>query len=264
MCADPDAFQWASDRDGVRKDAQALLRRQAAVCPDLAVAGASAAPVAALLGVRAKCRAEARDYRLAKGRDFRKAAAARSAAAVHWGARARRDAQERLPAQLPQVSLQKVVYSGEPRRLAEPVRHRAAQQERPGEWVLAPQEQWALPQQAGLQAPGLAAWEQSSGPQEQQLEARPGELLALLVWSREQQASPELASPRQAPRELAAEPLQVQPASTAPPLLRLPSVPSRLWRLPPPGPRLPQLPEFFSEPFPQHRRESNSNASFFL
>jgi hypothetical protein len=63
----------------------------------------------------------------------------RSAAAVNRGAWAHRDAREQFPARQPQVALQKVAYSREPRRLAEPVLLQAVKQGLQDEWVSAVQ-----------------------------------------------------------------------------------------------------------------------------
>jgi hypothetical protein len=104
------------------------------------------------------------------------------------------------------------------------------------------------------------------GLQAQQPEESPGVLLEPPVWQQGQQAQPvPLASLQQAPRELAepASALLVQRASTAPFSLRHLSLPFPLWQRLRPEPQLPQLPESFSEPFPQRRPVSSSNVSSF-
>lgn len=117
---------------------KALLRdRQAAVCLGPAAADESAVPDAARLDVRAKCQAEVRDCPLAGDRDSPKAGVACLAGAVHPVALVLRAARELFLAQQPQGELLKVACSREQQPLAEPVRLRAARQERQDEWVSA-------------------------------------------------------------------------------------------------------------------------------
>jgi len=106
---------------------------------DPAVAAESAALDAGRLVVHAKCRAEDRDFLLAKDRGFRRAGVARLVAAVRWGAPVRWDARTHCQVRQPQVARQKVEYSREPRRLAEPVLLQAVKQELQDEWVSARQ-----------------------------------------------------------------------------------------------------------------------------
>lgn len=177
------AFRWATARDGARKDAQVLLRL-AAACPGHPVADEWAAPDAVRLGVRAKCRAKARDCRSAKGRGFLKAAAACLAVAAYWGARAPRDVPEQSPARQPLVALQKVVCWREPRRLGELVWLQVANSELRGEWVSARQAQRALRRLERPQALALSAWKQLLEPQPKQPAGSPDEPLAGSVWPR--------------------------------------------------------------------------------
>ena len=90
-----------------------------------------AAPDAVRLDVHVKCRAVAHDSLLAEGLDFQKAAAALSAALAYQDARQ------------PQAALQRVVYSREPRRLAERLWLRVVNQELQDESVSARQAQRA-------------------------------------------------------------------------------------------------------------------------
>lgn len=127
-------FRLAWAHADVRKAATALCQERQDVDAhpaslDPAVVAESAARDAARLVVHAKCRVEAHDSPLAGARDFQKAVAACLAVEVQRGAPVRRDAREQFPARQPQAVLQKVVYSREPRPLAEPVRLPAVRRE---------------------------------------------------------------------------------------------------------------------------------------
>ena len=260
-------------------DAQALCQeRQDAgaahrACLAPAAADEWAAPAVGRLDVPAKCRAAVRDSLLAKDLDFLKAVGACLAAAVYWGAPARRDARKQFPVRQLQVALQKAVYSAAlpkvaclkvPQLLAEPRRLRVVKQGQPVEWVSVLQPEQAERASQRPERPSvLAAWQQFLERQAQQPEPSPDEPLEPPVWPPAKQVLPErLASQHLASRDPAArQPPPVPVASTVPLSLQLPSLASPLWRPLPPQPRLPQLPEFFSEPSLQHPRESNLNAS---
>lgn len=145
---------------------------------DLAVVAESAAPDGVRLVVHAKCRAEDRDFLLAEDRGFRRAEVACLAAAVRWGAPGRRDARPHCQVRPPQVARQKVEYSREPRRLAEPVQLRAVKQEQQDEWVSARQARRALRPE---RPQALVVLEQFSERQAQLPEASPGDPQELQV-----------------------------------------------------------------------------------
>ena len=99
------------------------------------------------------------------------------AGAVHPVALAHRAARELFLARQPQGESLKVVCSREQPPLAEPVRLRAARQERQDELVSGQEAQPASGQLEFLQVPALAAWEQFSVPQAQRPQALLRELL---------------------------------------------------------------------------------------
>jgi hypothetical protein len=162
-------------------------------------------------------------------------------------------------------AVRKAGYSSGPRPLAALVWFPVVKLPLQDEWVPAPQAEKASRRQERLRVPALAASERFSGLWAQQREKSPGELLELPVSQRGQRALPEqLASRRQAPREPAAAPPELERlASSAPPSLQPPSLPSQLWRPLPPGLLPPRHLGSSYEPFLQRRRELSSNASFF-
>ena len=230
----------------------------ASVYLGLAAADESAVPAAGQWDVREKHRAAARDSPSAAGLDFPSAVAV---PLVEQGAELPERQAQRRP-----VARQRVVCLERQLPLVEVEWLLAAPEQPPGEWASAgPQ----VPPASRVPGCPLARqpvpWEPFSAPQERPPEQGsrewqgPPVLLRALQVRQGQAASPR----RELPGELAERP-PVWPAWYEPPSRQLPSLPSPLWRQPPPELPLLQPLEFSFVPSPQRRRELNWSASSSL